>query len=76
MSWRMGGKLFVEIWPVIEANITERAQRIAFTAQLLKLFIQNDMDPWDVEDVHPEVRAAMRRIGVHIREPERYRDDS
>jgi hypothetical protein len=33
------------------------------------------MDPWDVEDVHAEIRAAMRRAGLEVSEPERYPDD-
>ena len=75
MSWRSGSKLFIEMWPAIQRDIPDRDFRIDFTARLLKLFIQEDMDPYDVEDVHPEIRAAMRRARIRICEPERYKDD-
>jgi hypothetical protein len=41
----------------------------------LKLFVENDMDPYDVEDVHPDIRAAMRLAGIQIAEPERWPDE-
>jgi hypothetical protein len=74
MSWRTGGKLFAEIWPAIQANIPDQNERIELTGALLQLFIARDMDPWDVEDIHADVRSAMRKIGVRVREPERYTD--
>jgi hypothetical protein len=74
MSWRRGSKLFCEMWPLIQANIPDREHRIDFTARLLKLFEDDDMDTWDVEDLHPDVRAALRRAGIEIAEPERYQD--
>jgi len=74
MSWRGGSKLFCEIWPMIEANIPVREHRIDFTARLLKLFEENDMDTYDVEDLHPDVRAALRQAGIEIVEPELYED--
>ena len=74
MSWRSGSKLFIEIWPAVQANIPDRQLRIEFTAELLRLFVENDMDPYDVEDVHPEVRAAMRRAGMEFVEPDLYGD--
>ena len=63
------------IWPAIQANITDREERIEFTAKLLELFVYYDMDTWDVEDVHPDIRAAMRRARFEVSEPERYPDD-
>jgi len=74
MSWRRGSKLFGEMGPLIEANIPDREHRIDFTARLLKLFEDDDMDTYDVEDLHPDVRAAMRRAGIEIAEPDRYQD--
>jgi hypothetical protein len=62
------------MWPLIQANIPDREHRIDFTARLLKLFEDDDMDTYDVEDVHPEIRAAMREAGIEIAEPGRYRD--
>ncbi|MBV9852569.1 MAG: hypothetical protein JO250_23130 [Armatimonadetes bacterium] len=75
MSWRTGSKLFIEIWPLIQANIPDREERIEFTGELLEVFTRGDMDPWDVEDVHPDIRAAMRQVGIEITEPERYKSD-
>ena len=75
MSWRSGSQLFIDIWPAIQANIPDRQHRIEFTGRLLTLFVDDDMDPWDVEDVHPDIRAAMRSAGIEISEPERYQDD-
>ena len=75
MSWRTGSKLFIEMWPLIQANITDREERIEFTGELLQVFAKQDMDTWDVEDVHPDIRAAMRRVGIDISEPDRYKDD-
>ena len=75
MSWRSGSSLFIEIWPAIQKHIPERDIRIEFTAALLKLFVREDMDTYDVEDVHPDIRAAMRDAGLELSEPERYKDD-
>lgn len=75
MSWRSGSKLFLEVWPLLQANIPDREHRIEFTSKLLQLFVRDDMDPYDVEDIHQDVRAAMRQAGIEIAEPDRYRDD-
>ena len=53
----------------------DRETRIDFTGRLLELFVHDDMDPFDVEDVHPDIRAAMRRVDIELQEPERYKDD-
>jgi hypothetical protein len=75
MSWRAGSKLFIEIWPAIQLHIPDQPERIQFTAELLKVFAKEDMDPWAVEDIHPDIRAAMRLAGINISEPDRYKDD-
>jgi hypothetical protein len=75
MSWRTGSKLFIEIWPSILSNIEDREQRIEFTGALIKLFVREDMDTYDIEDVHADIRAAMREAGIQLSEPERYRND-
>jgi hypothetical protein len=31
--------------------------------------------PAPIIDLHPDIRAAMKKAGLHIREPERYKDD-
>ncbi|MGO9483415.1 MAG: hypothetical protein ACLPX9_02355 [Rhodomicrobium sp.] len=73
MSWRSGSTLFIEIWPAVQANIPDRQTRIEFTAKLLELFTWHDMDPFDVEDVHPDIRAAMKLAGIEI--AGQYEDD-
>ncbi len=75
MSWRTGSKLFIEMWPLIQANIQDREERIEFTGELLQVFARQDMDTWEVEDVHPDIRAAMRHVGIDIAEPDKYKDD-
>ena len=74
MSWQSGSSMFIEFWPLIQQYMPERDDRIGFTAELLKLFVKEDMDTWDVEDVHEDVRAALLHAGVKIQEPERYDD--
>ena len=74
MSWRRGSDLFLKMWPLIEAHIPDREHRIEFTARLLQMFVDDDMDSYDVEDVHPDIRAAMRRAGIEIAEPDLYED--
>jgi hypothetical protein len=64
------------MWPLIQANITDREERIEFTGELLQVFVRQDMDTWEVEDVHPDIRAAMRLVGIEIAEPDRYKDDA
>lgn len=75
MAWRTGSTLFLEIWPLVLNRIEDREERVDFTASLLELFVAEDMDSWEVEDVHPDIRAAMRKAGIAIAEPERYADD-
>jgi hypothetical protein len=62
------------MWPLIQANIPDQEHRIDFTARLLKLFEADDMDTYDVEDLHSDIRAAMRQAGIEIAEPQRYED--
>ncbi len=76
MSWRSGSKLFAEMWPLIQANIPDREHRIEFTGFLLERMVGDDMDPIDVEDIHPDVRAAMRQVGIELAEPERYKNET
>ena len=75
MSWRTGSKLFLEIWPVIKANIPDREERIEFTAALIQVFVQEDMDTWEIEDVDLDIRKAIVQAGYEIGEPDRYKDE-
>jgi hypothetical protein len=63
------------MWPLIQANIPDRGHRVEFTTHLLKQMVRDDMDPYEVEDIHPDIRAAMRQAGIEISEPEKYKDD-
>ena len=75
MSWRTGCALFIEMWPLIQARISDREERIEFLGDLLKAFVKGDMDTYDIEDVHPDIRSALRRTGIGLAEPERYAQD-
>lgn len=75
MSWRTGSTLFLEIWPLIQDRIPEQDIRIDFTAEIVKAFVRGDMDTWEVEDVDPEIRAAIKLAGFELAEPERWTDD-
>lgn len=75
MSWRTGSKLFISIWPLIQSHIQDKEERIEFTGKLLEIFSNEDMDTWEVEDIHPDIRAALRSVGIDIAEPEKYKDD-
>ena len=75
MSWRTGSKLFIEIFPLVQTSVPDREERVRFLGDLLRVFMKGDMDPYDVEDLHPDVRAAMRAIGAQIVEAELYEDD-
>jgi hypothetical protein len=64
------------MWPLIQANIPNDEHRIEFTGSLLTLMVENDMDTYDIEDIHPDVRAAMRTVGIDISEPDRYTNEA
>ena len=68
--------MFAEMWPLIQANIPNTEHRIEFTGGLLTLMVDNDLDPYDIEDIHSDVRAAMRTVGIDISEPDRYTDEA
>ena len=76
MSWGSGSSMFIDFWPLIQKHMPEQEDRIDFTAELLKLFVKEDMDPWEVEDLHEDVRAALQKSNIGIGEPDRYDDVS
>ncbi|MCE2028692.1 hypothetical protein [Sessilibacter corallicola] len=75
MSWRTGSAIFLEFWPILQSKIRDKDELIDFTSKLLKLFVEGDMDTWDIEDVHPDIRSAMKLAGMEISEPERYQGE-
>ncbi|MDY3563570.1 hypothetical protein R5W23_005184 [Gemmata sp. JC673] len=68
MSWRAGAELFADVWPLIQARVRNKRQRQEVTAGLLRLLVEHDVDPSDVADIHPEVRAALAAIGAEVPE--------
>lgn len=68
MSWRAGAELFADVWPLIRTRVRNKRQRQEITAGLLRLLVEHDVDPSDVADIHPEVRAALAAIGVEVQE--------
>ena len=66
MSWRTGALLFIEMWPLIQTCIEDCEERIEFTANSLKAFMWGDVDPYDIEDIDAEIRAAMRLANIGL----------
>ena len=48
----------------VKIHIIDREERIAFTAKLLRLFVDDDMDTYDVEDVYPDIPAPQCALRV------------
>ncbi len=60
MSWREGAELFWEMWPKIRAAIPDPKRRIEFTRPLLKIFLDNDVDPGSIHcGGDPEIDQLM-----------------
>jgi hypothetical protein len=68
VSWRSGAQLFAEIWPLLQARIPDARMRRQFLGQLLTLFLEWDVDPETVADLHPEVRQALAVLGEVVQE--------
>jgi hypothetical protein len=64
MSWRTGARLFAEIWPAVEARVTDRRIRQQFLGELLALFLKWDTDPEDLADIDGEVQEALIALGA------------
>ncbi len=59
MSWRCGGTLFWEVWPLVKRHIPDDELRKEFSAKLLDLFFYFDVDPCEIEGDEPEIDALM-----------------
>lgn len=75
MSWRSGAQLFGEFWPLVQAHIAERGRRQEFLRQILALFLQWDVDPENIADLHPEVREALTALGESVDESSKGEDE-
>jgi len=64
MSWRAGARLFREILPSIQHHMPEDDFRAEFLRDLLKFFMDCDMDGTDLRRVHPEIDKALDELGV------------
>lgn len=64
MSWRAGASLFRGIWPLIQIHVTEADFRAEFVRDLLRFFMDCDMDGTDVRRIHPEIDKALDELGV------------
>jgi hypothetical protein len=62
MAWRAGAKLFRDIWPFIEAQVEPDEFRQVFVELILDQFLDCDVDPTDLQGVHPEVDAALEKL--------------
>jgi hypothetical protein len=64
MSWRAGARLFRDIWPSIQAHVPEDEFRGEFVRDLLKFFMDCDMDGTDLRRFHREVDKALDELQV------------
>ena len=62
MSWRTGAELFAEMWPLIQARVKPASLRKEFLRDVLAVFLKNDVDPGDLEDLHAEVARALESL--------------
>jgi hypothetical protein len=52
------------MWPLIQAHIPEDEFRAQFVRDLLRFFMECDMDGTDLRRVHPEIDKALDELGV------------
>ena len=50
MSWRIGHNIFLEVLDVIDRHDMDDEDRLEFKAQILRLFLDWDMDPCGLDD--------------------------
>jgi hypothetical protein len=62
MSWRTGSELFGEMWPLIHGKVKPAGLRKEFVRDILAVFLEYDVDPYDLEDVHAEVAGALQQL--------------
>jgi hypothetical protein len=62
MSWRTGAELFAQMWPLIQARVKPASLRKTFVRDILAVFLEYDVDPHDLEDLHAEVARALEQL--------------
>ena len=71
MSWRAGMHIFLEVLPIIDKYETDTEFRDDFKADLLRLFLDCDLDPCGLED-----DPTTGPIYAHMESQKNMRDDS
>ena len=69
MSWRVGSELFLNMWPLVRSHIDDHEDRARFTARPMSVFVEGDMEPYDVIDQHPELAEAFEQVERDNRRP-------
>ncbi len=64
MAWRAGARLFRDMWPLIQAHVPEGNFRYELVRDLLKFFMECDMEGTDLRRFHPEIDPALDELGV------------
>jgi hypothetical protein len=64
VAWRAGARLFRGIWPLIQAHVPEEDFRAEFVWDLLRLFVDADMEGTDLRRIHPEIDKALDELGI------------
>jgi hypothetical protein len=63
VAWRAGARLFREMWPLIQTHVPEDDFRAEFVRDLLRFFMECDMEGTDLRRVHPEIDKALDELG-------------
>jgi hypothetical protein len=50
------------MWPLIEAKVKPPEFREEFVERILAYFLECDVDPTDLEGLHPEVDRALQKL--------------
>ncbi len=75
---RTGAELRRRGSPLTSGDVDETVAQLGTAGmdrRVLRLRGGKAMDPYDVRDVHPDIRAAMRLAGIEIAAPERWPDE-
>jgi hypothetical protein len=61
MSWRIGLDMFFDVLDVVDKHEMDEDARLEFKARLLKLFLDNDIDPSGLEE-DPVIGSIYARL--------------